>query len=496
MSIAKNAIYNVLGSVAPLAVSVVTVPLYLHTIGIERYGVLALCWALLGYMGFLNLGLGPSVAQKLAQLREAPRAEREEVFWTSLWISVAMGAAAAVALYALASFYFLKIESLPIGLSAEVNRAKGWLAVIIPVEMLSSVFLGALQGQERFLAMNMITSSVSLVMSVAPLLVAYAFDPDLSNLLAASLGVRIASLLILFLMCRNAVPVREVRGFNPRLVRNLLSFGGWVSASSMIAPLLVTIDRFVIGAMLGAAAVSVYTVPYTLVSRIQIVPTSLSGVLFPRFAVLEAEHRERLEAESVTILAVIMTPISLFIMAILGPFLVLWIGRALALQSAPVGYLILFGFLANSVARVPCAKLLGAGRPDLMTKIYLAEVPPYLGLLALGCWEFGVVGAAAAWCIRTVADAIIFLTFVGDRKAMLKILVFPFLLSALALIITLSTPIESTFRAVGIATIALASLPWSLWNMPQSLRSLLRSIPRQLLPRREHTSGQGAGSAK
>lgn len=280
MSIAKNASYNLIGSLIPLVVSLVTVPLYLHAIGLERYGVLALCWTLLGYMGFLNLGLGPSVAQKMATLRKTDGAERESVFWTSLWVSLAMGLVAGLVVYGAADAYFTRMKDLPVGLSREIADARAWLAAIIPVILLSSVLTGALQGHERFLAINVITSSMSILMSVAPLAVAYVFGPHLSGLLAAALAVRVGSLLALYLMCRSTIPIRQVRRLELSHVRNLLTFGGWVTASAVMAPLLVTFDRFVIGAMLGAAAVSIYTIPHNLVGRLFVIPKHFLTLCF------------------------------------------------------------------------------------------------------------------------------------------------------------------------------------------------------------------------
>ncbi len=54
MSISRHATYNVMGSAVPLAVTVAASPLYLALVGTERFGILALCWAVLGYAGFLE----------------------------------------------------------------------------------------------------------------------------------------------------------------------------------------------------------------------------------------------------------------------------------------------------------------------------------------------------------------------------------------------------------------------------------------------------------
>ena len=57
---------------------------------------------------------------------------------------------------------------------------------------------------------------------------------------------------------------------------------------------MVVLDRFVIGAMVGANAVTYYTVPFQLAERSTVLPAALTSALFPRFALASSVERREL----------------------------------------------------------------------------------------------------------------------------------------------------------------------------------------------------------
>src|SRR5262245_27365598 len=107
MSIARHTTYNIVGAIVPIAVSLVTVPLYLTVIGLDRYGVLSICWLLLGYFNIFDLGLGRATAQKIATLAHSDPSERSRAFWT--------GAGFSLALVMLALLVFVPISAVALG---------------------------------------------------------------------------------------------------------------------------------------------------------------------------------------------------------------------------------------------------------------------------------------------------------------------------------------------------------------------------------------------
>jgi O-antigen/teichoic acid export membrane protein len=203
-----------------------------------------------------------------------------------------------------------------------------------------------------------------------------------------------------------AVPVQRICFGSRADVVGLLKFGGWLTVSNVVGPLLVFTDRFAIGAILGTAAVSLYTVPYNVAWQITIIPSSLSSALFPKFASITREESKHLINKAVSALSFFMTPATIAAVALAPPLLVLWLGSSIGVRSAPVACILLFGLWANAFGRIAYCHLQASGRPNTISKLVLAELLPYLAMLYFGMRWMGLPGAAVAWSLRCSADTV------------------------------------------------------------------------------------------
>src|SRR5208337_1842485 len=75
-------------------------------------------------------------------------------------------------------------------------------------------------------------------------------------------------------------------------LRSMLRLGGWITVSNMITPLLLYLDRFVIGALLSVTAVAYYATPFDLVTRMVIVPSAIASTMFPAISAATAVGSE------------------------------------------------------------------------------------------------------------------------------------------------------------------------------------------------------------
>lgn len=407
--LARNTMLNLAGFGLPLLVGIFTMPPVIHGLGPARFGVLALVWVALGYLSLLDLRLGRAVTKFAA---EALVREDDDLLvgsvWTASALQGALGVLGGAVVAVLAPVVVRSALNVPDGLIPEATRSFQLLALAAPVLALTNTFRGLLEAGQRFDLVNAVRAPVSATNFLLPL-VGVLLDWSLPGIVAAMIVARFLNFGIFAVLCFRLYPALRRR---PRVrwaeSRALLQFGGWLTVSSLIGPILVYADRFAIGGLLTVAAVTFYTAPHEVIVRLTVLPSSLVGTLFPAFSGLAGDARAELEqllSQSVRflLLAVGLTLVGLTVLA--EDLLQLWLGADFARTSTPVLRLLCVGLLANAIAYVPAALIQARGRPDVTARIHMLELPLHLLLLWVLIDAWGLAGAAAAWSIRMIIDA-------------------------------------------------------------------------------------------
>lgn len=222
---------------------------------------------------------------------------------------------------------------------------------------------------------------------------------------------RVIAWLVQLLLCFHVVtPLRREFSFEKAAVRPLLRLGGWMAVSNMIGPLMVYLDRFLIGALISVAAVAYYATPYEVVSKLSLIPGALIGVLFPAFSscfVQDSARTALLFRRGVKYVFLTLFPLCFIIVTVAREGLNFWLGVEFARRSTEVVQWLAVGVLINGMAQVAFALIQGVGRPDVTAKLHLIELPLYpLGVYWL-INAHGIQGAAIAWVGRVALDAML-----------------------------------------------------------------------------------------
>lgn len=494
LRIRHASLVNLGGAVAPLLVILLTLPFFLAIIGEHRYGALMLLSAVIGYMNVLDLGFGRAVAQRIALMDTANHGNSPDnqssadTLWSGVVVSLLVGVigGAVIALFAQGITY--NLFNVRNELHSELASSLILMLVALPIATSNSVLSGALQARHAFIPLNIAQATGSILAQIFPFVLALSGTSDLPQLFMAMLIGRSLQTLMLYRACRG-VYAHTLMRFNSTTLPHLFRFGGWVSVSGILNPILELTDRFIISHRLGLAAVTAYTVPYTLVTRASLVPGSLTSVLFPRFSAASEDEARGLMQRALATLNAIMTPVVILgILAVTWIF-PLWLGNELGERMSPVAFVLLAGIWINSLAYLPYAYLQAQGRPDLPAKLHLIEVIPYLLFLwwAIGAW--GVVGAALAWSLRVTLDAVMLFivaqwygdrSWRGYRSELLGVLFAACIIlsSVLAMFFTHHDHLLATLA--GGCILAVTGL-WLRLNLPDEIITLLRDVSRNLV---------------
>jgi len=411
----RNSALNALAQAAPMALGLATIPAVIAWLGKDRMGVLFLAWMLLGYFGMLDLGVGRATTKFVAEaMGEGRRDQVGPLVWAGASIQLVTGLMGA-GLFALSTFAIAsRLLAIPGPLVGEAREALLILAAAVPFVFLSSHFTGVLEAEGRFGPANALRTVFSALIYGLPLagvLLGYAL-PGVVALLAAS---RVLQGAVTLAVAVAAVPeLRRRPAPERRHVRALLAYGGWVTVSSVAAPLLAFTDRLLIASLVGMQALADYSVAFELIIKMTVLSQALTQTVFPAFSGLSGpapEEAADLQARSVRYL-VISAGSLLLVGAVYAPeLLALWLGAGFSDGSALVFRILALGVLCNAVGAVMVAVLQGGGRPDLVARAYLWEAPAYLLLAAACIRSGGIAGAAAAWVLRVLADALLLIHF-------------------------------------------------------------------------------------
>ncbi len=404
MALAKNTVFNLVPPIVAVLVTIVTVPFFIMLIGPERYGALLVAFVLLGYFGQADFGLGRALTQRLSSMGKSTGEERAGVVWSALAGASLISLIGGVLVYLVAEVFFRSYFDAAPALRAEVLSGTWLFALCVPIIMLTGVASGALAGLERFGVVAIGTTMSNLLSQVIPLVVAASYSNHFAWVLGASIFGRLVGLA---LMVGNMAAVFLHRQpFNPSRMqlKHLFSFGSWIMLTAIIGPFMTMADRVVVGAVLGAAAVTAYTVPMQITMRTVLFPMAIVQALFPRLAAHDQLESARLGKAAVVLVGQLFGFIVIGMICLAAPLLELWLGAGLDQRSILVGQISIIGVWTNALANVPYALIHARGNPRFTALLHSVELPIYAAMLYSFGTAFGLYGVALAMALRMALD--------------------------------------------------------------------------------------------
>lgn len=413
--IINNSLWNFFGQVIPILIGILIIPKLINSLGTERFGILSIIWMSIGYFSLFDMGLSRTLTKLVSErVDHDTNHEIPAIVWTALSIMLILGIIGGAAFGWLSKWIVQIVLKIPENLYYETTQAFYIVGFIIPFVILASGFRGILEAYHCFRHSNYIRIFFGTWMFIAPY-IALNYSNSLIMIAAIIAAGRLIVVLWSLYICLKKDPKLNKFGFKKKYIHYLFSFGGWITVTNVISPMMVYFDRFIIGAKLDMSSVAYYTTPYDMMIKLGIVSSSISNTLFPVFSSLVKTNPEKIAdslRKGMLSILIIMFPVCLLIILLSHDVLLLWLGERFSENSTKITHYLAIGIFINSIAQLPFSLLQASGRPDLTAKLHCVEFPIYVVLLLWLLQQYGVEGVALAWVARVSIDAffIFFLT--------------------------------------------------------------------------------------
>ena len=406
--IKKNIAANFGGSLWTAFVSLLFIPIYLHFLGVEAYGLVAIFTTLLAMFAVFDMGLIQTLTREIARLAVLPDSAREmrdllrtlEIPYVGMGLVIGLGV---VLLSPWIAHEWINNQTLP---TSTVQTAMMLMGLMIAIQWPLGFYSGGLVGLQEQVKLNYINSIMQTVRGVASALVLWQLSPTIEVFFLTQFATSVAHILIIRLLLWRKLPFDpHPSQFRPELLRSIWRFAAGVAGSGLIASLLMQLDKIILSKLLSLEVFSYYAIANVVSMNVYRLFGPIYSAIYPRLTNLVAMGSEKELAvfyhKGAQFLAVAVFPAVAILIFFSNELLLIWLkSPVIADAAAPIASILVIGTLINGIMHIPYGLQLAAGWTSLALRFGVISVVIFGILLLVLTASYGVVGAAMAWPIQ------------------------------------------------------------------------------------------------
>lgn len=364
---ARNAFWNIFDYVVLPLLFLLATPFLVSRLGTEQFGIWMLVNALTGMLSVMHFGLGDATVKYVSTYRA-----REDwqgvvrVVRSTQTVYGCLGILSATAICLCAgslAHHAFKIGPSHQGLAIEAIRIGG---IGLALRFFNSVFAAALQGCERYdlsARVTIITKAATIGGIVAAVALGYGLEVVLwlSVLCAAGGAVALAFVAKWLIPALRFWPM-----LNREALKEVFGFGFYSWLSAIAGTIFAQADVLLVGALLGTAAVTYYSVCQKLAMQVHAFLAAGSAFLFPMSSVAaeqgDLRQMHRIYTGALSLIAVLSAAIGVPLFLFSQSILTHWMGADFALRASGLLKILVFGYALLATSIVPYNVLNGTGR--------------------------------------------------------------------------------------------------------------------------------------
>ncbi|MDQ3748648.1 MAG: oligosaccharide flippase family protein, partial [Acidobacteriota bacterium] len=356
-----NVIANFVGNIWIASLSIIFVPIYLHYIGVESYGLIGFFSSIQAFITLLDFGLSPTLNRELARLSvlENRTQEMHDIKRTleiPNWICAVFIALFLSALAPLIAHFWVQPKDLSI---ETVTQAFIILGVNIAIQFSVNFYTGGLMGLQKQLLLSLISIFCGTLRSVGAFVVLAFVSPTIQSFLLWQGLMVVLQVVLLAFTLKSSLPNAPGKGrFQKDLFNKIWRFAAGMTGITISALILTQTDKVILSRMMNLEIFGFYILAITISGFTTIVVSSINHAVYPRFSRLvsagdETDLREFYH-RGCQMVSVFVFPQTIILALFSYDILLIWIGKEeIAVNTYILLSLVAVGHGLNSLVYLP-----------------------------------------------------------------------------------------------------------------------------------------------
>lgn len=412
--VVRNTLFNYLAVFSYFLIRFVSLPIIIHGLGNDRYGIYATVMGVVSYVGLLDLGIGISLTKFVAEYYARKDFRRlNDMLSTALLLYLGLGIVGVGILVGFSNLLIRNLFQIPPSMWIE-TRYVFWISAFSLFNgLVLGVFGNLINGVQRqdisrsiMIGSSLLTYGGSILLVLLGYkLVAFVLYGSLTSFLTLVIQAWIAKRLLPSI---RIVP----QAFKKRELKRIANFSFAMFVNQLAARNMLTLDRVILGIFLPIGNVTLYAVGATAANICFRIPTAAVLASVPAASELMARNRpdavQELILRGIKYTGLLAIP-AFTIMGILAEeFILRWMGDGYG-TSARILQLLLIGYFFLVLTASGSSVMVGIGKPYVNTLYAVVQIILCSTLMVIMVHFYGLMGAALSSTVAYTLGGIAYL---------------------------------------------------------------------------------------
>ena len=426
----RGAILSYLSIILSTVVQLVYTPLLIRMLGQSEYGLYSLVSSVIGYLTVLDLGFGNAIVVFTAKYRANKEYDKEKklhgMFLVIFCVIGLIAGLLGLLLYFNVLLLFGKTMT-----DIELHKAKIMMLILsfnLAITFPFSIYSSIITAYEKFTfhkVMSILNTILKPVLMIPLLFLGY-------KSITMTVVITVVNIIVLlsnYFYCKKKLGVNiKFMGFDKKLFKTIFSYSFFIFLGVIVDKVNWSVDQFVLGAVSGTIAVSLYSVASQINTLFVNLSGAMSGVLLPKISKMIAKKASDKEMTNEFIKVGRIQYLIIFLMVsgftLFGKeFIMAWAGKDFVTSYYIAVILILplcVPLIQNLGISIMQAKNMHKFRSILLALIAIANIFISIPLAK----AYGGIGSAIGTSLSLIIGNIIILNIYYHKKVGINVIEF------------------------------------------------------------------------